>query len=87
VYYDVANSTFGGYDVPKEIRWLGKRICEIHFKDSTLLGQGKVNYPGIRDAVRDIAYRGWIILEGANPLGPKISGAYNAGFARGLLLD
>lgn len=86
VYYDVANSTFGGYDVPKEIRSLGKRICEIHFKDRTLLGQGEVNYPGIRDAVRDIAYKGWIILEGANPLGPRISGAYNAGFVRGLLL-
>lgn len=87
VYYDVANSTFGGYDVPKEIRMLGKRICELHFKDRTLLGQGEVNYPGIRDAVREIRYRGWIILEGANPLGPKISGAYNAGFVRGLLLD
>ena len=86
VYYDVANSTFGGYDVPKEIRMLGKCICELHFKDRTLLGQGEVNYPGIRDAVRDIGYHGWIILEGANPLGPRISGAYNAGFVRGLLL-
>ncbi len=86
VYYDVANSTFGGYDVPKEIRWLGNRICELHFKDRTLLGQGEVNYSAIRDAVSEIGYRGWIILEGANPLGPKISGAYNAGFVRGLLL-
>jgi len=86
VYYDTANSTFNGYDVPKEIRWLGGRICEFHFKDSTLLGQGKVDYSPIRDAVMDIGYRGWIILEGANPLGGKISGAYNAGFVRGLLL-
>jgi len=86
VYYDVANSTFGGYDVPREIRWLGARICEFHFKDRTLLGQGKVNYSAIRDAVQDIGYNGWIILEGANPLGGKISGAYNAGFVRGLLL-
>lgn len=87
VYYDTANSTFNGYDVPKEIRWLGDRICEFHFKDRTLLGQGKVNYSPIRDAVRAIGYEGWIILEGANPLGGKISGAYNAGFVRGLLLD
>ncbi len=87
VYYDVANSTFNGYDVPKEIRLLGDRICEFHFKDNTLLGQGKVGYPAIRDAVREIGYQGWIILEGANPLGGKISGAYNAGFVRGLLLD
>ena len=87
VYYDVANSAFNGYDVPKEIRLLGDHICEFHFKDGTLLGQGKVNYSGIRDAVRDTGYQGWIILEGANPLGGKISGAYNAGFVRGLLLD
>lgn len=87
VYYDVANSTFGEYDVPKEIRLLGGRICEFHFKDSTLLGQGKVNYSGIRDAVREVGYEGWIILEGANPLGPEISAAFNAGFIRGLFLD
>ena len=87
VFYDTANSTFNGYDVPKEIRWLGDRICEFHFKDRTLLGQGKVNYSPIRDAVRAIGYEGWIILEGANPLGGKISGAYNAGFVRGLFLD
>jgi L-ribulose-5-phosphate 3-epimerase len=87
VYYDVANSTSNGYDVPKEIRLLGNRICEFHFKDRTLLGQGEVKYSPIRDAVRDIGYKGWIILEGANPLGGKISGAYNAGFTRGLLFD
>jgi sugar phosphate isomerase/epimerase len=87
VYYDVANSTFNGYDVPKEIRLLGNRICEFHFKDRVLLGQGEVKYSPIRDAVRDIGYKGWIILEGANPLGGKISGAYNAGFVRGLFLD
>ncbi len=87
VYYDTANSTFNGYDVPKEIRWLGDRICEFHFKDRMLLGQGEVKYSPIRDAVRDIGYKGWIILEGANPLGGKISGAYNAGFVRGLFLD
>jgi L-ribulose-5-phosphate 3-epimerase len=87
VYYDVANSTFNGYDVPKEIRFLGDLICELHFKDGTLLGQGKVDFSAIRDAVRDIGYKGWIILEGANPLGGRISGAYNAGFVRGLFLD
>jgi len=34
VYYDVGNSTVNGFDVPKEIRWLGKtRICQMHLKD------------------------------------------------------
>src|SRR6185437_5912746 len=34
-YYDVGNSTEGGFDVQKEIRWLGKeRICQFHLKDN-----------------------------------------------------
>jgi len=35
VYYDVGNSTQAGFDVVKEIRWLGKhRICQFHLKDN-----------------------------------------------------
>jgi L-ribulose-5-phosphate 3-epimerase len=43
VYYDVANSTERGYEIFKEIRWLGKQgqICEFHMKENgALLGQG-----------------------------------------------
>jgi L-ribulose-5-phosphate 3-epimerase len=42
-YYDVGNSTQGGFDVVKEIRWLGKdRICQFHLKDNPhYLGEGK----------------------------------------------
>jgi len=33
-YYDVGNSTKGGFNVVEEIRWLGAdRICEMHLKD------------------------------------------------------
>ncbi|HVH70348.1 MAG TPA: TIM barrel protein [Candidatus Dormibacteraeota bacterium] len=35
VYYDVGNSTKAGFDVVREIGWLGKdRICQFHFKDN-----------------------------------------------------
>ena len=35
VYYDVGNSSAGGFDVVKEIRWLGaQRICQMHLKDN-----------------------------------------------------
>ncbi|HEY1342362.1 MAG TPA: sugar phosphate isomerase/epimerase family protein, partial [Bryobacteraceae bacterium] len=35
VYYDVGNSTKAGFDVVKEIRWLGRdRICQFHLKDN-----------------------------------------------------
>jgi len=47
IYYDVANSTQRGYDVPREIRWLGKQqqICEFHMKENgALLGHGKVDF-------------------------------------------
>ncbi len=69
MYYDVRNSTDRGYDVPKEIRWLGKdRICEFHLKENgCLLGKGSVDFLKVRDAIRDIAYRGWMQIEGGLP--------------------
>src|SRR5207247_11430994 len=49
VYYDVGNSTNNGFDILKEIRWLGKdRICEFHLKDNPkYMGEGKINFPAV----------------------------------------
>ena len=45
VYYDVGNSTDKGRDVVKEIRTLGKLICEFHAKDAGyMLGQGRIDF-------------------------------------------
>ncbi len=75
VYYDVGNSTSYGYDVPTEIRRLGKdRICEIHIKETLglddprkeLLGgpaSGGVNFAAAAEAVREIGYEKWFVLE------------------------
>jgi L-ribulose-5-phosphate 3-epimerase len=65
VYYDVGNSTKAGFDVVKEIRWLGKhRICQFHFKDNPhLLGEGPIRFALIVQAIRDIGYAGWANLE------------------------
>lgn len=66
VYYDVGNSTNGGYDVPAEIRALNDRICQIHFKDGgAFLGEGKVDMNAVGKAMKDIDYNGWVILETA----------------------
>jgi hypothetical protein len=48
-YYDVGNSTLGGFNVIDEIRWLGvERICEVHLKDNPhYLGEGTIDFPGI----------------------------------------
>ena len=65
VYYDVGNSTRAGFDVVKEIRWLGKdRICQFHFKDNPhYLGEGSIQFPPIIGAIRDIGFSGYANLE------------------------
>ncbi len=68
VYYDVGNSTDKGRDILKEIRTLGKRICELHAKDGrNMLGQGRIDFKEVRKALDDIEYSGWIQLEAAAP--------------------
>lgn len=70
VYYDVGNSTDKGRDINKEIRLLGKTICEFHFKDGKhLLGQGRIDFRQVRKTLDEIGYRGWIVLESAAPHG------------------
>lgn len=65
VYYDVGNSTQAGFDVVKEIRWLGRdRICQIHLKDNPhFLGEGKIRFGPIIRTIKDIGYTGWANLE------------------------
>jgi sugar phosphate isomerase/epimerase len=88
MYYDVCNSTDRGYDVPAEIRRLGKdRICEFHLKENgRLLGQGPVNFEKVRDAINDIGYSGWMQIEGAVPPKADLTASYrtNLKFLRGL---
>jgi sugar phosphate isomerase/epimerase len=64
VYYDMGNSHKMGYDIYKEIRFLGKHICEFHAKDyDDLYGKGTINFPEVRRAMDDIHYRGWMHIE------------------------
>ena len=65
VYYDVGNSHKKGYDIYKEIRVLGKQICEFHAKDygHEEFGKGEIDFRRVREAIDDIGYRGWIVLE------------------------
>jgi sugar phosphate isomerase/epimerase len=79
VYYDLCNSTDRGYDIGKEIRQLGKRICEFHAKENgALLGQGNIDFKRVRAAMDDIDYSGWIQIEGAVPPGKPILESYQA---------
>ena len=88
VYYDVCNSNDRGYDIYKEIRWLGaKHIAEFHMKENgSLLGQGKVDFKKVWQAIDDIGYSGWMHIEGAVPKGAKMLDSYKANlqFLRGI---
>jgi len=86
-YYDIGNSAVRGYDVPQEIRTLGKEyLAIVHFKDhDALLGQGKIDMAAVRRALEEIGYEGWIVLEtSGRPLGQEKSAVYNTAFIRGL---
>ncbi len=86
VYYDVANSHKAGYDIYKEIRQLGKNICEFHAKDyDDLYGKGSIDFERVREAIDDIGYRGWLVMEGTKmPLGIEESCRYDAEYLRGI---
>jgi sugar phosphate isomerase/epimerase len=87
VYYDVGNSTNGGYDILKEIRWLGKdRICQMHFKDKGYMGEGKIDFPAVIQAVAEIDFRGFANLETSAPSGSVENDMKrNLGFVRDLI--
>ncbi len=86
VYYDVANSHKAGYDIYSEIRQLGKHICEFHAKDyDDLYGKGSIDFVRVREAMDDIGYRGWFVMEGTKmPLGVEESCRYDAEYLRGI---
>ena len=88
VYYDVGNSFHNGFDIYQEIRWLGKdRNCEFHLKDNPhLLGQGKIDFPKVIDAILEIGFAGWAQLETVAPsVDVRKDMKTNLDYIRGLL--
>jgi L-ribulose-5-phosphate 3-epimerase len=71
IYYDVGNSANRvGVDPAKEIRFLGKdRICQFHFKDQGYLGEGKVDFPAVLEAIAAVGFSGYANLETNAPSG------------------
>jgi hexulose-6-phosphate isomerase len=72
VYYDVGNATWQGADPAADIRKLGDHIKMMHVKDFGLtpqgrevatIGDGKVNWPAVFEAIRAIEYDGFLTLE------------------------
>jgi len=85
VYYDVGNSCKKGYDIYKEIRVLGRHICQFHAKDygHDEFGKGNIDFKRVREALDEIGYRGWFVFE-SNGWEPKkpITAQQEAVFAK-----
>jgi L-ribulose-5-phosphate 3-epimerase len=86
-YYDVGNSTENGFDVVKEIRWLGStRICEVHLKDNPhYLGEGNIDFRAVIDALADVRFDGWAQLETESPVSVEPDMRRNLKFIRSLI--
>src|SRR3569623_560344 len=84
-YYDVGNSTNNGFDVVKEIRWLGAaRICEVHLKDNPhYLGEGTIDFKGVINALADVGFEGWAQLETDSPASVEADMRRTLEFIRG----
>jgi sugar phosphate isomerase/epimerase len=69
VYYDIQNSAKAGFNITREIDWLGReRICQIHFKDNPgYIGEGEINFPEVLRAVARIGFKGFANLETSSP--------------------
>ena len=69
VYYDVGNSTGGGFDIIKEMKWLGaNRICQFHLKDNPhFLGEGKIDFPAVMSTIASLGFTGFANLETDSP--------------------
>jgi sugar phosphate isomerase/epimerase len=87
-YYDVGNSTKGGFNVVNEIRWLGtNRICEVHLKDNPhYLGKGTIDFPAVVNALADIGFDDWAQLETSCPTNSvEDDMAINLAYIRGVI--
>ncbi len=68
-YFDVGNVVEFGY--PQQwIQVLGDRIVKIHIKEYAkpkrfdyLLGEGEIDWKAVRQALKDVGYKGWITAE------------------------
>jgi len=80
VYYDFRNSADAGYDVIKELKFLGREaICELHMKENGfLLGEGTLDWPKVAQTLIEMEYYGdgWMQIEGATPKGADIVESY-----------
>jgi sugar phosphate isomerase/epimerase len=69
IYYDVGNAeNLIGVNPAAEIRLYGRgRLCQVHIKDKGYLGEGRVNCREVAEALEEIGYTGYAVLETGSP--------------------
>lgn len=88
VYQDLANAITFGQDPAVALRALGPAVAMVHVKDTkagggdAMLGEGLVDWPECRAAIRDIGYDGWFVLETPPGDDPLATGARHLEFTR-----
>ena len=87
LYYDVFNTgATKGYDVPAELRFLKDRVAQVHFKNGpNYLDNGQVKFEPIAAALKEVNFKGWIVLETSSPSKDAVADVKrNVEFARRL---
>lgn len=87
IYYDMYNTgTSRKHNVPADIRLLNKHIVQLHFKNGNkYLDDEKEKFEPIAAAIKEIGYKGWIVLETSNPSkNPVADAKRNADYTRTL---
>jgi sugar phosphate isomerase/epimerase len=85
-YFDLANPVVRGLDTATEIRDLVGLIRRVHFKDTRVTagdcvpGRGRVDFGESYEALREIGYDGWLVLE--TPSAPPELVSRDLAFAR-----
>lgn len=87
-YYDVFNAgVTKGYDVPAELKLLKDRVVQVHFKNGPKYLEDRDEFfKKSAAALKDIGYKGWIVLETSSPSKDAVADARrNAEYARRIL--
>ena len=87
LYFDVYNTgTTKHHQVPADIRLLKGRIAQFHFKNgSKYLDDKNSKFKPIAAAIKEVGYRGWIVLETSSPSkNPVADAKRNLEYVRGL---
>lgn len=81
IYYDVFNTgTTKRHDVPADIRRLGDRIAQYHFKNGpNYLDTEPAKFEPIAAAIKASGYRDWVVLETSSPSHDAVADARRNG--------